>query len=50
MKEICEGVKGDRGEPVTKNRAQNASGKGSKLNFFLEKRVNERDGLSEKKK
>jgi hypothetical protein len=45
MKERCGGVKGDRGEPVTKNRAQNASGKGSKSNFFLEKRMNERDGF-----
>jgi len=45
MKEICGGVKGDRGEPVTKNRAQIGSGKGSKLSFFLEKRVSERDGF-----
>ena len=28
------------------NRAINASGKGSKMNFYLEKRVNERDGLA----
>ncbi len=45
MKDICGSVKGDRGEPVTKNRAQNASGKGSKLNFFLKKSENKRDGF-----
>ncbi len=45
MKEICGGVMGDRGAPVAKNRAQIASGKGSKLNFSLEKRVRERDGF-----
>ena len=45
MTDICGGVKEHKGEPVTKDRAQNASGKGSKLNFFLKKRVNERDGF-----
>ena len=45
MKDICGGVKGDRDEPVTKNRAKIASGKGSKLNFLLKKRVSERDGF-----
>ena len=46
MRERSGEVKGDKGEPVTTNRALNASGKGSKMNFFLEKRVNERDGLA----
>ena len=45
MKEICGGVMGDRGEPVAKNRAQIASGKGSKLSFDLTKRGRERNGL-----